>query len=136
MKRRAETCSRVSLALGRYVTSLGSGRLEIYQVNFVVQKRTVLFRTAEGTKLFGAMTHNHQVLFEADNNNVDGGWSVIVRGTARVLYGSTELDEAERAGLHPWIATEKLRFVRIGQPRSRAVGCVFGLEPDRGYVHG
>jgi len=124
-----------SVALGRYVTSLGSGRLEIFPVNYVVQKRTVLFRTAEGTKLFGAMTHN-QVLFEADNNNVDGGWSVIVRGTARVLYGSTELDEAERAGLHPWIATEKLRFVRIRPTEISGRRFVFGLEPDRGWVHG
>jgi uncharacterized protein len=124
-----------SVALGRYVTSLGSGRLEIFPVNFVVQKRTVLFRTAEGTKLLGAMTHN-QVLFEADNNNVDGGWSVIVRGTARVLYGSTELDEAERAGLHPWIATEKLRFVRIRPTEISGRRFVFGLEPDRGWIHG
>ena len=117
-----------SVALGRYVTSLGSGRLEIFPVNFVVQKRTVLFRTAEGTKLFGAMTHN-QVLFEADNNNVDGGWSVIVRGTARVLYGSTELDEAERAGLHPWIATENCVLCASGQPRSAAVGSYSASNP-------
>jgi len=124
-----------SVALGRYVTSLGSGRLEIFPVNFVVQKRTVLFRTAEGTKLFGAVAHN-QVLFEADNHKVDGGWSVIVRGTARVLYGSTELDEAERAGLHPWTATEKLRFVRIRPTEITGRRFVFGLEPDRGWVHG
>jgi nitroimidazol reductase NimA-like FMN-containing flavoprotein (pyridoxamine 5'-phosphate oxidase superfamily) len=124
-----------SVALGRYVTSLGSGRLEIFPVNFVVQNRTVLFRTAEGTKLFGAVAHN-QVLFEADNHKVDGGWSVIVRGTARVLYGSTELDEAERAGLHPWIATEKLRFVRIRPTEITGRRFVFGLEPDRSWVHG
>jgi uncharacterized protein len=124
-----------SVALGRYVTSLGGGRLEIFPVNFVVQKRTVLFRTAEGTKLFGAVAHN-QVLFEADDHTVAGGWSVIVRGTAHVLYGSAEIDEAERAGLYPWTATEKLRFVRIRPAEITGRRFVFGLEPDRGWVHG
>lgn len=37
-----------SIALGRLVTSV-DGQQEIYPVNFVVQRRTVLFRTAEGT---------------------------------------------------------------------------------------
>ena len=59
-----------------------------------------------------------------------------MRGTARVLYGSTELDEAERAGLHPWIATEKLRFVRIRPTEISGRRFIFGLEPDRGWVHG
>jgi len=49
-----------------------------------------------------------------------------------VLYGSTELDESERAGLHPWIATEKLRFVRIRPTEITGRRFVFGLEPDRG----
>ena len=37
--------------LGRLVTVV-DGRPEIFPVNFVVQRRTVLFRSAEGTKLF------------------------------------------------------------------------------------
>ena len=60
--------------LGRLVTSV-DGRPEIFPVNFVVQRRTVLLRTAEGTKLFGAVT-NDQVLFEANDHNVAEGWSV------------------------------------------------------------
>lgn len=122
------------VALGRYVTSL-VGKLEIFPVNFVVQRRTVLFRTAEGTKLFSAVAHN-QVVFEADEHNVAEGWSVVMRGTARVLYSSAELDEAERAGLYPWTATEKLRFVRITPDEISGRRFVFGPEPDRGSVHG
>ena len=79
-----------SVALGRYVTSI-EGRPEIFPVNFVVQNRTVLFRTAEGTKLFGTVV-NTQVLFEADDHNVAEGWSVIVRGTAHVLATSAEIE--------------------------------------------
>ena len=39
-----------SVALGRLVTSV-DGQPEIFPLNFVVQHRTVLFRTAEGAKL-------------------------------------------------------------------------------------
>ena len=123
-----------SVALGRYVTSI-EGRPEIFPVNFVVQNRTVLFRTAEGTKLFGTVV-NTLALFEADDHNVAEGWSVILRGTAHVLATSAEIDEAERAGLYPWTATEKLRFVRVTPTAITGRRFVFGPEPDRGTVPG
>ena len=123
-----------SVALGRYVTSMG-GRSEIFPVNFVVQKRTVLFRTAEGTKLFETVANN-QVVFEADDHTVAEGWSVIVRGTAHVVATVAEINDAERAGLHPWIATEKLRFVRITPTEITGRRFVFGPEPDTGDVPG
>ena len=69
-----------SAAVGRLVTSV-DGQPDIFPVNFVVQHRTVLFRTAEGTKLVSAAINN-DVLFEADDHNVAQGWSVIVKGTA------------------------------------------------------
>ena len=72
-----------SVALGRLVTSF-AGEPEIFPVNYVVQDRTVLFRTAEGTKLFSAVA-NSTVIFEADDHNVAEGWSVIVGGRAKVL---------------------------------------------------
>ena len=55
-----------SVALGRLVTCVGS-RPEIFPVNFVVQRPTVLFRTAEGTKLLSVVVDNH-VVFEADGH--------------------------------------------------------------------
>ena len=69
------------VTLGRLVTSV-DGRPEIFPVNYVVQRRTVLFRTAEGTKLISTAINNH-VVFEADDHNVAEGWSVIVKGVAR-----------------------------------------------------
>ena len=75
------------MSLGRVITSL-RGEPEIFPVNFVVQHRTVLFRTAEGTKLLSAAMNN-QVVFEADEHNVAEGWSVIVRGTAHMLSSTT-----------------------------------------------
>ena len=43
-----------STSLGRLVTILG-GKPEIFPVNFVTRWRTVLFRTAQGTKLYSAV---------------------------------------------------------------------------------
>jgi len=57
-------------------------------------------------------------------------------GSGWVLYSSAEIDEAERAGLYPWTATEKLRFVRITPAEITGRRFVFGPEPDRGSIHG
>ena len=114
--------------LGRLVTYFG-GQLEIFPVNFVVQKRTVLFRTAEGTKLFTTVM-NDQVLFEADDHTVAEGWSVIVRGTARELATAEEIHQADRAQLMPWVPTAKLRYVRITPDELSARRFRFGPEPE------
>jgi nitroimidazol reductase NimA-like FMN-containing flavoprotein (pyridoxamine 5'-phosphate oxidase superfamily) len=117
-----------SQALGRLVTSVG-GQPEIFPVNFVVQHRTVLFRTAEGTKLVSAAMNNN-VLFEADEHHVDEGWSVIVKGTARTLHTDEEIQEAEHAQLLPWTATLKLHYVRIRPLAITGRRFRFGPEVD------
>jgi len=117
-----------SVALGRLVTSV-DGEPEIFPVNFVVQHRTVLFRTAEGTKLVSAAINN-RVLFEADEHNVSEGWSVIVKGTARALRTDEEIAEAERGQLLPWTATVKQHYVRIRPLSVTGRRFVFGAEPD------
>src|SRR6185312_114735 len=88
-----------STALGRLVTSVDN-RPEIFPVNFVVQNRTVLFRTAEGTKLVSTAINN-QVVFEADEHNVAEGWSVIVRGTARAVAALDGDDQDAFRADHP-----------------------------------
>ena len=88
------------MALGRLVTSV-EGQPEIFPVNFVVQRRTVLFRTAEGAKLF-TVVMNSRVAFEADDHNASEGWSVIVKGRARRCCNTdAEIQEAERARCCP-----------------------------------
>lgn len=98
-------------ALGRLVTTV-DGHPGIFPVNFVVQDRSILFRTASGTKLVSSAINNN-VLFEADGYDRDEGWSVIVSGMARLLRSDDEIAEAERAALVPWTASEKQHFVRI-----------------------
>ncbi|MGB9305365.1 MAG: pyridoxamine 5'-phosphate oxidase family protein [Mycobacterium sp.] len=117
------------VALGRLVTNF-AGEPEIFPVNFVVQGRTVLFRTAEGTKLFSAVS-NRIVLFEADDHNAAEGWSVIVRGRAKILRAQTEIAEAERARLRPWTPTHKPLYVRIAPSDITGRHFTFGPEPDQ-----
>ena len=121
-----------SVSLGRLVTSV-DGEPAIFPVNFVVQHRTVLFRTAEGTKLVSAAI-NRNVLFEADDHGVTEGWSVIVKGQARILHSDEDIDEAERAQLLPWIATVKQHYVRVRPLSITGRRFAFGSEPDREFT--
>lgn len=123
-----------SVPLGRLVTAFG-GQLEIFPVNFVTQRGTVLFRTAEGTKLFTTVMSD-KVLFEADDHTADEGWSVILRGTAQVLTSAEEIHDADRAQLMPWVPTEKLRYVRITPTEISARRFQFGPEPEHGSLPG
>lgn len=120
-----------SRSLGRLVTSV-DGQPEIFPVNFVVQHRTILFRTAEGTKLVSAVINNN-VLFEVDDHNAVEGWSVIIKGMARTLRTDEEIAEAERGELLTWIATVKQHFVRIRPVSITGRRFSFGSEPDREF---
>lgn len=115
-------------ALGRLVTSV-DGQPEIFPVNFVVQDRTVLFRTAEGTKLVSSAINN-RVLFEADGHGASGGWSAIVRGTARMLRTNEDIQRADHAQLLPWTATLKQHYVRILPASITGRRFQFGPEPE------
>lgn len=117
-----------SVALGRLVTTIGT-RIEIFPVNFVVVRRKVLFRTAEGTKLISAVLSD-RVLFEADDHNLMNGWSVIVRGAAEILDTPEDIAAAERAQLLPWTATVKRHYVRITPHEISGRSFEFGTQPD------
>ena len=99
------------VALGRLITSV-EDEPEVFPVNYAVQDRTVLFRTAEGTKLV-SLAINHHVTFEADDHTDSEGWSVIVKGYAQVVHTDEDIAAAQQADLRSWTATEKQHFVRI-----------------------
>lgn len=115
------------VALGRLVTCI-DGEPEIFPVNFAVQDRTVLFRTAEGTKLVSTAINQH-VTFEADHYDRAEGWSVIVKGYARILHDDDEIAVAEQTGLVPWTATEKQHFVQIRPLRVTGRRFLFDCAP-------
>jgi nitroimidazol reductase NimA-like FMN-containing flavoprotein (pyridoxamine 5'-phosphate oxidase superfamily) len=123
-----------SNTLGRLATSV-DGFPDVFPVNYVVQRRTIVIRTAEGTKLAGVAV-NQRVAFEADEHDVTQGWSVVVRGHAHVVSSSAELAAAERAQVLPWTATPKQRFIRIIPVEITGRRFHFGAEPELLYEFG
>ncbi len=118
-----------TMELGRLVTR-ADGIMDIFPVNYVVDDETILFRTAEGTKLF-ELTLHEQVLFEADDHTDDEAWSVVVRGNAHRLETSAEVERADSLGLQPWIPTLKYNYVRIVPTSLSGRAFSRGPEPDR-----
>lgn len=100
-----------STEVGRLGTALGE-QPDIFPVNYVVDGTSVVFRTAEGTKL-AEVVLNENVAFEADGWDDQGGWSVVVRGKAERITDSEELARAKKLPLKPWTSTLKHHFIRI-----------------------
>lgn len=87
------------------------GELQITPVNYAVDDRTLLFRTAEGSKLLG-VRENPDVVFEIDAHDDKNARSVVVRGTARVLQ-EDEAHRSENVPLRPWLGDRKDHVVEI-----------------------
>jgi uncharacterized protein len=121
------------MTLGRLITSV-DGQPEVFPVNYVVQRRTILFRTAEGTKLISAAINNH-VVFEVDDHNVAEGWSVVVKGIARSLRTDEQIEDAERAQALSWTASEKSHYVRILPEMVTGRRFQFGSPPMGKSIH-
>ncbi|MBK4349049.1 pyridoxamine 5'-phosphate oxidase family protein [Lacisediminihabitans changchengi] len=85
---------------------------DIYPVNYAVDHRTILFRTAAGEKLH-ELTDNRHVVFEVDSETSNGTWSVIAKGHAKALTHDPELVERVADAFPPWIPIEPFVFVRI-----------------------
>ena len=115
--------------LGRLVTRVHDV-LDIFPVNYVVDGDSVLFRTAQGSKLF-ELTINEEVLFEVDDHTETDAWSVIVRGRAHPLDTSAEVERADGLGLKPWIPTLKYTYVRVEAASVTGRAFERAPEPDR-----
>ncbi|HCT14808.1 pyridoxamine 5'-phosphate oxidase family protein, partial [Corynebacterium nuruki] len=111
--------------------------VDLFPLNYTVSEGKIYLRTAEGTKLF-SLNLNGDVLFEADNVEQTGdatgeAWSVIVKGQARILTTSDEINAAEELPLKPWLPTLKYNFVEITPNEDGVSGRHFnlGAEPER-----
>lgn len=117
-------------SLGRLAVSV-DGQPDVFPVNYAVQDRTIVIRTAEGTKLASVVV-NALVAFEADDHDVARGWSVVVQGRAEVVETQADIARAEAAHVLPWTSTPKLRYVRIVP--TRITGRLFGFGADLEYA--
>ena len=87
--------------------------VHIAPVNYAVDQREIVFRTAEGSKLLGVVM-NQDVAFEIDDvvEEEERAWSILVRGTARILEGQDARD-ADNLRLRPWVDYDKFNVVAI-----------------------
>jgi uncharacterized protein len=98
--------------VGRLAVALDDGP-DIFPVNFVVDRGSVVFRTAAGTKL--AASAGRPVAFEVDGYDAAVGqaWSVVVKGMAHEVKGFDAVIDALHLPLFPWHRPSKPRIVRI-----------------------
>lgn len=91
--------------------------VHIAPVNYAVDhdpatgRRSLLFRTAEGSKLLGVVM-NPDVAFEVDEIVGERATSIVLRGRARRLEEDEE-HRAENLPLRPWVATAKWNVVEV-----------------------
>lgn len=99
-------------AVGRLAVIIDN-RPEIFPVNHLVDRGSVVFRTAAGTKLAGSA--GHQVAFEVDGYDSSTGcvWSVVMKGEAHNVNRLYDVLEMIELPLFPWYSAPKPHFIRI-----------------------
>ena len=104
-----------SVSLGRLVTSV-SNQLEIFPVNFVTQNGTLLFRTAEGTKLFSTVMNDRYTS------------SRVTMMTREVALRADYARRGERPAVpvRPRAATRQYPRLKFAQPRIHPQGACGG----------
>ena len=85
--------------------------IHITPINYAVDEDTLLFRTAEGSKLLGVVMGS-PIAFEVDQYDEEWARSVVVRGHTRLLDEHEE-HRAENVPLRPWVPTLKYNVVEI-----------------------
>lgn len=114
---------------GRLALSVGN-KPDIFPINYLAHDGKLLIRTNPGTKL-AELTVNDSVAFEIDGLAENEAWSVVLKGTARVLESQTEIDAASELPLAPWLKTLKYTFVEIVPNSVRGFRFQLGTEPER-----
>jgi uncharacterized protein len=102
-----------SVEVGRLAMA-AAGDVDIFPVNFVVDGKTLVFRSAAGTKLFEVVLGG-RMAFEADGYEAEHGraWSVVVKGHAQMIERWGEVYAAQALPIVSWNHSPKDRFVRV-----------------------
>ena len=90
--------------------------IEVFPVNHSIGGRSILFRSAPGSKLELVAEHP-QVAFEVDGHTEDEAWSVIIWGLAERLGFDDEIELSGILSLVSWSPDEKFNYVRITPDR-------------------
>ena len=90
------------------------GHPEIFPVNYVVHRRSIVFRTSGVTKLWNAKEQRPAAL-EIDGYDPlsEEAWSVVVRGDTAIIDDQADKDAVDVLGLEPWQPGEKAHYIRL-----------------------
>lgn len=136
----SEECWRQLRAVrfGRLAVVRPDGHPDIFPVNHHVHGESILVRTGRGSKLSLIIDHP-LVAFEADGQDEDFRWSVVVRGSAAQITSEMELQRLGARELVSWTPTPKQFVVRITPESisgrrfdvsSLSMGPVYGIPAD------
>ncbi|MDT7651445.1 MAG: hypothetical protein QOI36_2851 [Pseudonocardiales bacterium] len=103
-----------SMPVGRIV-HIHEDRLFATPVNFLLEHRDVLMRTAQGVELLEAARQNASGALEVDDL-VDwsrSGWSVLIRGRLSEVTDAETVERVLSSGLRPWSAGQRDHVVRL-----------------------
>jgi uncharacterized protein len=88
----------------------------VYPVNYVVDGRSIVFRTSAYSAL-GTGSIEAGMAFEVDHIETDHntGWSVVATGIAEHIDDEAELDDLRERGLEPapWVPGLRRTYVRL-----------------------
>jgi uncharacterized protein len=102
----SETVGRLGLVVDEHP--------EIFPVNYVLDNRTIVFRTGRGRKLWGVMAARPSVLeIDGYDPRSEDAWSVVARGETHLIEDPEELARVEAQGLQPWQPGPKDRYIRL-----------------------
>lgn len=116
--------------IGRLAIVIG-GEPDIFPVNYVVDGQSLVFRTAEGSKLLAASLGG-RMAFQVDEWTHEGAVSVLAHGTPHVMEGE-ERESATSLELDPWVPTHKEHWVRLEV--DEVTGRRFRFGPEPGPFH-
>lgn len=117
-----------SATFGRLAFQI-AGRVEVFPINYRLDGRRLVFRTAPGTKLVGTVIAG-EVAFQVDEVGEQLAWSVLVHGPARVLDTQAEIEQASQLSLRPWVPTVKREYVEISIAEIAGRAYRLGPEPQ------
>jgi len=103
-----------TMPVGRLAYASGD-QIFIVPVNFMLDDRDVLVRTADGANLLDAARRNVSAAFEVDDlvNWSRSGWSVLIRGALSEETDSERVRRVLAYSVRPWAAGKRDRVVRL-----------------------
>ena len=129
-----EDCLRYlgSHDVGRIAFAASNGRVEAFPINYAMEGRVIVFRTAPGTKL--DVVPRTEVVFEIDDwdPRTGVGWSVVARGRAEEVTTNPgrAAEHLRWVPVHPVAPGAKLHWIGIAP--SEITGRFFQVPPPKG----